>query len=197
MSRCYRSTFCTAALSLLLSACAVIKPVPGGKPAQADMAAFSHWRLEGRIAVQTSADAFQASLSWEHEGRQDRVQVSGPFSQGAFSIILQDDLIFIRDSSGHTRSSRDVSALVRQELGFDVPLSGLRYWVLGVAEPSAGTAKVSYDETGRLQQLQQDGWTLDFQHFVQVGDFLLPQKLAARGSDIRLKLFVDEWVIVR
>ncbi|MCU0736193.1 MAG: lipoprotein insertase outer membrane protein LolB [Methylotetracoccus sp.] len=185
-------------LLILLSACAGVTPPPStGMAKQVKLAALTHWRLEGRIAVQTPDDAFQASLFWEHERQQDRVRVSGPFSQGTFSIILQDDLIFIRDSSGNTKSSRNVPALLQQELGFAVPLSSLRYWVLGVPAPSVIAGQASYDQGGLLRQLRQDGWRLDFQSFVPAGDYLLPQKLAAQGRDLKLKLFVDDWVIVR
>lgn len=188
----------TAVLLLVLAGCAGWKkPVPVAIGTQEDRLALSHWRMEGRIAVRTSQDAFQANLQWEHERKQDRVQVSGPFSQGAYSIVLQDDLIFIRDSSGNSRSSRNIPELLQQELGFAVPLSSLRYWVLGIPEPSESPRYVLYDEAGVLRRLRQHDWMLDFQSFVQVRDFLLPQKVAAQGRDIRLKLFVDDWVIVQ
>lgn len=200
MTRSFGSTcFRWAAIGLLLclSACAAQKrpALLSGRTAQERIAALTHWRLEGRISVQTATEGFQANLFWEHEKQQDRVRVSGPFSQGAYSIVLQDDLIFIRDSNGHTKSSRNAPLLLRQELGVAVPLSSLRYWVLGVSEPSATPADARYAESGQLWQLRQNGWSLDFQNFVQVRDFLLPQKLAAQGRDIKLKLFIDDWII--
>lgn len=185
-------------LLLLLGACAGVKVLPtAGIAGRDELYALSHWRLEGRIAVQTPDDAFQANLFWEHEKQQERLQVSGPFSQGVLSIVLQDDLIFIRDSSGNTKSSRNVPELLRQELGFAVPLSSLRYWALGVSDPAAAPGQASVDQAGQLRQLRQNGWRLDFQKFVSVGDYLLPQKLAAQRDDLRLKLFIDDWVIVR
>ncbi len=181
---------------LWLGSCAVVQP-PAGKTARDKLEALNHWRLEGRIAVQSTNDAFQANLFWEHENRQDRLRVSGPFSQGVLSIVLQDDQILIRDSNGVAKSSRNVKALLKQELGFAVPLSSLRYWVLGISEPAGAPVQAVYDQVGRLRQLRQNGWILDFQNFVAVGDYVLPQKLAARGADLKLKLFVDDWVIVR
>lgn len=196
--RAQLSGFALALGALLLSACAsVTPPASPGMATRLKLAAPTHWRLEGRIAVQTPDDAFQANLFWEHEQQQDRVRISGPFSQGALSIVLQEDLIFIRDHSGNTKSSRNVSALLRQELGFAVPLTSLRYWVLGVPAPTAAARQVSYDAGGLLRELRQDGWRLDYQSFVPAGGYVLPQKLAAQGRDLKLKLFVDDWVIVR
>ncbi len=192
------SGFAVTLWLLLLSGCAAVTPPPSPSMARrVKLAELTHWRLDGRIAVQTPDDAFQASLFWEHERQQDRVRISGPFSQGALSIILQDDLIFIRDSSGNTKSSRNVSALLHQELGFSVPLASLRYWVLGIPAPFAAPGQVSYDPSGLVRRLRQDGWRLDFQTFVPADGYVLPQKLAAQGQDLKLKLFVDDWVIVR
>lgn len=189
--------FSAGAGLLLLSACATVVPLPRGQGAAAEqLAALSHWRLDGRIAVQSPSDAFQAGLSWEHEGRQDRVQVSGPLSQGAYSIVLQDDLILIRDNKGNVRSSRNGAALLRDELGVAVPLAGLRYWVLGLGDPSTTPAERFYDQEGRLRQLSQNGWKLDYLAYTPVGDLVLPQKISARSRDLKLKLFVDDWSIL-
>jgi outer membrane lipoprotein LolB len=184
-------------LLLMMSGCATVKgPSLSAEEGRARVVALAHWRLDGRIAVQTASDAFQARLFWEHENQQDRVRVSGPFSQGVFSIVVQDDLALIRDSSGQTKVSRDLPGLLRRELGFAVPLSSLRYWVLGVSEPSvSGLAR--YDASGQLRQLRQGEWSLDFERFVQVKEFLLPEKLSAKGREVKLKLVVEDWSILR
>lgn len=182
---------------ILLAGCASVGPPAAGRATRnAELVALSHWRLDGRIAVQSSTDAFQAGLVWEHEGRQDRVQVSGPLSQGAYSIVLQDKLILIRDNSGNVRTSRNPAALLRQELGVAVPLASLRYWVLGVADPGGAAPIPVYDDQGRLQQLRQADWVLSYLGFVSAADYELPQKLLAESRDIKLKLIVDDWSIL-
>jgi len=184
-------------LLMVMSGCATVQrpPLPF-EDARARVVALTHWQLEGRIAVQTSSDAFQARLFWEHEKRQDRVRVSGPFSQGVLSIVVQDDLALIRDTSGETRVSRDIPSLLRKELGVAVPLSSLRYWVLGVAEPSV-PGQTRYDAFGQLRQLRQGEWALDFERYVRVGDFVLPEKLSVKGREVKLKLVVEDWAILR
>lgn len=186
-----------AASLSLIAACATVGPPAAGRAARnAELSALTHWRLEGRIAVQSSAEAFQAGLVWEHEGRQDRVQVSGPLGQGAYSIVLQDDLIFVRDDHGNVRTSRNPATLLRQEIGVAVPLASLRYWVLGIADPGGAGPIPVYDDQGRLQQLRQADWVLSYRGFVPAADYDLPQKLLAESRDIKLKLIVDNWVIL-
>jgi outer membrane lipoprotein LolB len=151
--------------------------------------------MDGRIAVQTLSEGFHASILWEHEKAQDRVQVSGPLNQGGVSIVLQDDLILIRDDRGEVKTSRDAAALVREELGFPVPLASLRYWVIGVPRP-ARDAVPRYDGAGLLRELKQEGWSLAYEQFVSVHGVVLPQKLSARGDEMKLKLVVDDWEIL-
>lgn len=188
----------TVVCLILLSACASVAPPMAGRAAQqTELLALKHWRMDGRIAVQSATEAFQAGLVWEHEGRQDRVQVSGPLSQGAYSIVLQDHLILVRDQNGNLRTSNNPSALLRSELGVAVPLASLRYWVLGMADPGGASPLPVFDNQGRLRELRQADWVLSYPGFVAAGDYELPQKLLAESRDIKLKLVVDDWSILR
>jgi outer membrane biogenesis lipoprotein LolB len=68
--------------------------------------------------------------------------------------------------------------------------------VLGVAEPSV-TGQTRYDAFGQLRQLRQGEWALDFERYVRVGDFVLPEKLSVKGREVKLKLVVEDWAILR
>ncbi|WP_139557387.1 lipoprotein insertase outer membrane protein LolB [Methylotetracoccus oryzae] len=183
-------------LGLAASGCAPrLPPVAATPDAQSRLLGLTHWRMVGRIGAQTASEGFHGSIRWEHENAQDRVQVSGPLSQGGVSIVLQDDWILIRDDRGEVKTSRDAAALVRQELGFPVPLSSLRYWVIGVPRP-ARDAVPRYDAAGLLRELKQEGWSLAYEQFVSAQGVALPRKLSASGDEMKLKLVVDEWEIL-
>jgi outer membrane lipoprotein LolB len=179
-----------------LTGCAVFKKEPP-RPALAPKAEEKNydlkvWQLEGRIGVQTANDAWQANLFWEHDAEQDRLRVSGPFSQGMVSIILQKDLIYVNEGDGVTELSRDPDAMLKDRLGFAVPLSSLRYWIVGLPDPNETHTPV-YGESGSLLGFRQSGWTLQFQNYMNVGDRVMPQKIAIQGPDVRLKLIADSW----
>lgn len=161
---------------------------------QARLARMEYWKLEGRIAVQTAEDAWQANLIWEHDAGQDRLRVFGPLSQGMVSIVLQDDLVLINEGNGSERISRDPDALLKEKLGFSIPLKNLRYWVLGVPAPFE-PSETDLDSEGRLQRLRQSGWSLDYERYGHWERFVLPQKLVIRGRTLKLKLFADDWTV--
>ncbi|MGX2041977.1 lipoprotein insertase outer membrane protein LolB [Methylocaldum sp. MU1018] len=183
------------ALIASLAGCAVLEkgPVPLSRLEEKNYDLKS-WRLEGRIGVQTANDAWQANLFWEHDTNQDRLRVSGPFSQGMVSIVLQKDLIYINEGGGVTESSRDPDAMLKDRLGFVVPLSSLRYWITGLPDPNRDHTPL-YEEAGSLRGFRQSGWTLRFERYMTVDDRVMPQKMAIQGPEVKLKLIADNWRI--
>lgn len=195
MARDFLISFLAFAL-LGLAGCAAMRREPAAVADQQTLVShLGKWRLEGRIAVRTIQDAWQANLVWEHEGKQDRLRFSGPLSQGVVSIILQEDLIFINEGNGVERMSRDPDALLIEKLGFSVPLASLRYWILGVPVPFEESAAMELDATGRLRHLQQSDWALDFERYGYWNGVSLPQKILIRNPNLRIRLFADEWII--
>jgi outer membrane lipoprotein LolB len=156
--------------------------------------ALKAWRLEGRVGVQTAKDAWHANLFWEHEADQDRLRISGPLNQGMLSIVVQKDLIYLNEGNGIGEMSRDPEALLKRRLGFAVPLSSLRYWILGLPDPAIAFVP-SYDEKGGLTGFRQLGWLLGLDRFMKVGARVLPQKMLIQGSEVKLKLIADSWEI--
>ena len=162
--------------------------------AEDELYALKVWRLEGRVGVQTAKNAWHANLFWDHEADQDRLRISGPLSQGLLSIIVQKDLIYVSDGSGKGEMSRDPVALLERRLGFAVPLSSLRYWVLGVPDP-VETFVTEVADANSSRRFLQKGWLLDVERLVKVGRFSVPQKVLIQGGGVKLKLIADYWEI--
>ncbi len=166
---------------------------PRSTEAQQQLYAIKAWTLEGRIAVKSGNEGWSANLFWEHDGGQERLRLYGPFGQGAVSIILQNQMIYINEGNGVVNSSRDPEELLTRKLGFSVPLGSLRYWVLGLPAPDI-SYQAELDDKGGLKGFQQQAWVLGFENFENVGNFVMPQKMTIQGSQVRLRLVVDEWV---
>lgn len=180
-----------------LTGCGLVGPnlarVPSLSQTQASLYTLKSWRMDGRIGVQTGSDAWQANLFWEHDATQDRLRVSGPLSQGMVSIVIQQDLIFINLGEGRTELSHNPEALLRERLGFSVPLPSLRYWILGLPDPARAYTTASGG--GPWNGFQQSGWTVVLERFLDVGSRLLPQKIRVQGGEVRLKIVADNWEI--
>jgi outer membrane lipoprotein LolB len=155
-------------------------------------ATIKSWSMDGRIGVQAADQAWQADLYWEHDAAQDRLRISGPLSQGLVSIVVQKDLIYVNEGNGVTRLSRDPDTMLRQRLGFAVPLTSLRYWMMGVPDPEKSSLPMA-GEGGGAGGFQQSGWRIYPDNLASVDGWMLPQKLRAQGAGVKLKILADNW----
>jgi len=149
------------------------------------------WRLEGRVAVQTAAEAWSANLVWKHDPDTDHLALSGPMQQRAATILARKDFVSFRSADGMDIVASDADALLRERVGIAIPLRVLRYWVLGVPAPEHDFAPDSSAEDAR--DFLQLGWTLHYGEYLPVDEVRLPRKLTATGEGMKLKLVIDEW----
>ena len=185
-------------LFALLPGCALLQkppaPTPSTDAVRQALYALKTWSMEGRIGAQTREDAWQANLHWEHDPAQDRLRISGPFSQGTVSIVLQKDLILINEGQGVAQLSRDPETALRERLGFNVPLASLRHWILGLPDPGQQYLPMPMGD-GSISGFRQLGWTVSLDQFISVGAHSVPRKLRAQGSGVKLKIIADHWEI--
>ncbi len=185
-------------LATLMPGCALFREeavlAPASAEARQSLYALTNWRMEGRIGAQTAEDSWHANLFWEHDSTQDRLRVSGPLSQGMISIVLQKDLIYINEGHGVTQLSNDPDAMLRERLGFAVPLASLRYWILGVPDPNMESAVIPA-EGNSPGGFQQSGWVVRMDNYMNAGNHAMPRKMRVQGSGVKLKIIADNWEI--
>ena len=68
-------------------------------------------------------------------GTRSQVSLEGPLGAGGVQITADGDTLSIVNSHGDHLDSDAARAELAARLGFDPPLSSLRYWILGVPDP--------------------------------------------------------------
>lgn len=174
-----RARLCAAATALLLSACATIE---FERPAR-DLV----FELVGRIAVKYKNDAASGTVAWRHGAEADEMLLSSPFGQGVARIVRSKNIVTLTTSEGHDVSATDAEALTEQVLGFRIPLAGLADWVRGRAGP--GEARRRMDAAGRLAELEQAGWKIEY--LAWEGN--LPSRLRLLYPGVELRLAISDW----
>ena len=184
------------AAATLLSAC-VTAPPPAPPPRPwaeraALLQAVQHFDVNGRLATSNGKEGFSAGLHWLQQGSDADLQLTGPLGFGAAHVQLQDGQVSITTSDGKTLAGAAAAAQLARLLGFDPPLQSLRYWVLGVNDPTT-SAERSLDEQHRLVELQQDGWQVVYDEYVPVQRHWLPRRLTLTHQQLRLRLVINAW----
>ena len=78
--------------------------------------------------------------------------------------------------------------LLDRQVGWHVPLAGLRYWIVGRTQPHTTVGSLELDGVGRLKTLEQAGWTIRYQRYEAIGDLQLPTKLELENPRLSARL---------
>ena len=187
----------TAALAcLLLCACATVPrttapPTPWAQRLAA-LQAINHFELSGRVAAATATEGFSAGLRWQQQDDRASIDLSAPLGLGAAHIEQTAANLELTTSTGQTLQSAAASTELRARLGFDPPLTSLRFWILGASDP-ATSAQEWLDPEQRLAHLEQDGWQVDYSDYILVREQWLPQRLSMTRGSLRLRVVIETW----
>jgi outer membrane lipoprotein LolB len=179
--------------SLLLAACATTRrappaPAQGWEQRASDLQRQRSWQLDGRAAVAVAAQGWQATLNWRQHGDSEEVHLSGPFGVGALVLERTPDGLSLNGAP----PSDAVTNQLQEKLGFELPLEHLRFWLLGVPDPSAAF-EVKRNEQDRASQLRQADWSIDYDRYMPVAGDLLPAHLVLSREGVRVRIAVDHW----
>jgi len=207
--------YCLLLMSLWLFGCASsqVKEVASEKidwqHQQQVLQKVKQWSINGRIAVQTNNDGGQADYSWQQLNTTDyKIHLQAPLGAGTTWINGDARGVSLRTSSGDALYDTDVDKLMLQMNGWPLPVSGLRYWVLGLPSGSSAYSVSEWAINGLPRVMLQDGWRIEFRRYKKVSGILVPHKLFIRrvglqnigdlennGEDIDVRLIIRQWSI--
>jgi len=191
--------FCAAALAAaLVAGCvtpksAALPDIGNWDARQGVLAALDEWEFSGRIAVKTANDGFNGKLRWAQDQESFEVTASGPLGAGAVRVESDGHSVRFTDKEGETTELEDAELEFRYRYGWTIPVRSLRYWALGIPDPS-GPADTVIDEDGKLTSLRQRDWSVTFSRYDEGGGQMMPKVLTAENADTRVRLVIDYWI---
>ncbi len=186
------------AVSILLScavltACVTAKRAPAPQPVGweqrvAQLQKLDSWRLDGRAAVAVGTQGWQATLNWRQHSDSAEVHLSGPLGIGALVLKRGAAGLSLNDAP----PSDAVLGQLQGRLGFELPIDHLRFWLLGVPDPSAAF-ELKRNDLDRASQLIQDDWTIGIDRYMPFDGDSLPAHLVLTREGVRVRIAVDRW----
>jgi outer membrane lipoprotein LolB len=153
---------------------------------------LDRYNLNGRVAVAANGQGFSASLRYEQLPKGSNLALDGPLGIGGLRVALEGEDLEIATSRGEKLDGDAARAELERRLGFALPLSELRWWLLGI--PAPGEASVNQDGgSGEIRDFTQNGWRVSINTRAAGLGFSLPQRLTAERDGARLKLLVERW----
>lgn len=179
--------------ALLIAGCSQLpsRPTPAGAPAAWAAPEWTDWELRGRIAVRAGDAGWHASLSWRQTGEVFDLDLSGPLGQGALRLHGDAGGVGLERADGLRDWAPDADVLLMRHTGWSLPVSGLRYWVQGLAVPGRA-AEWERAADGRPLRLRQDGWDIRYVDYLEPpGQSPRPRRIELERAGLTARLLID------
>ncbi|MBI5006125.1 MAG: outer membrane lipoprotein LolB [Nitrosomonadales bacterium] len=173
-------------LLLLLTGCATA-PVEMQRPSLDD----APFAFNGRVSVKQGGKREKAGVRWVHNNAGDEILLLAPLGQ-TVARIRRDENKATLEASGRGYVAQDMESLMLQVLGWQLPLSGMRYWIVGLPAPE-GESSIELADSGQLSVLRQQDWEISYTRYASGALDALPLRLSLRREGMEVLLLIDEW----
>jgi outer membrane lipoprotein LolB len=189
------------ALALLLAGCAGLAPqesVEGPGNAEdwaahkAQVSEIDGWQISGKIGIRAPQDSGSGTLFWLQRQDYFDIRLSGPLGRGATRLTGRPEAVALEVAGQGRFEAKSPEALVESQLGWQLPVSNLLWWVRGLPAPDS-RSRVALDANGRLASLQQDGWDVQYLGYSEEDGYTLPSRIKLAGRDLQITLVVKDW----
>ena len=99
----------------------------------------------------------------------------------------------LKNTKGQIITANSLPEIMQEQLGWQLPVTALQYWVRGLIAP--GASQAHYNTFGLLSQLKQNGFLVRFDRYQRKGQYDLPSILTITGHQLKIKLVIKQWRI--
>ena len=181
----------------LLSACAVIAP-----PAEENsdwarqrdqLQDLDSWELSGRVNVRYDNESHTPRIIWLQQNVEYHIRLWGTFNAGNTLIVGRPGYVTL-ENDGETVDASSPEELILRQMGYELPVSQLNYWIKGLPSPDS-EAQLSFNELNQLTTIEQADWTINLSDMRQYGPISLPRRveLTRPRNDIWLRFIGLNW----
>lgn len=158
---------------------------------QAELKELRSWEISGKIGIKTPDSNNSASLKWLQEEQNYQIDIRGPWGQGGASISGQPGKVTVDVASEGTFEGPDPEFILYQQLGWELPISDIYWWIRGLPAPNKPYQHILLDN--RLQSLQQNGWEIQYLRYNSLSP-ALPRKLKLNRNGLNITVVVNSWI---
>lgn len=189
---------CATLLELLPREAEPAAPEAAWQTHAEELSLLRSWSLHGTLAVRpTDGDASRVTMRWRQSPDSYLVRFMGPLGVGLFEVEGTATAVEARFPDGRRASAASPEALLEQEIGWSVPLQGLRYWIVGAPVPDGAPLKMELDDQGRLARLEQAGWTVVYERYGALDGLSLPERIRFSNESVDATIVVRRWKVER
>ena len=154
----------------------------------------SDWTLHGRLALSNGRDGGSGQLTWRQSPQRAELRFIGALGRGSWRLQVTEHGAELESAAIGLVRDADVETLLRDQLGWELPVDSMRYWVSGMLNPGLTGTDV-FDRRGRLLRLRQAGWLVVYDGWIDVQGTWLPRKVTATRGGNQIRILVKKWTL--
>lgn len=183
-------------VGLLLAGCHALPKSQEGQASswqvhQQTLSAIHSWDIAGKFAFHKDKTTL-GSFDWEQKGEQFSLHFVGPLSVGSARMQGDNKRVSFRQQDKEALLGDSPETLLKEHMGWEMPLSPMRYWVKGQLAPGKD-AKILWDKQQHLRSIKQLGWEVILTDYVEQKGKVLPTRLTMKRGDVWVKLVIKSW----
>ncbi len=153
------------------------------------------WEMRGRVDVRYNDESNTPRIRWAQQPDHYNIRLWGTLNAGNTLITGVPGLVTL-EQGNDVLTAASAEDLILQQLGYELPVSYLEYWVKGIPSPASGF-ELEFNELNQLESLRQDGWTISYPDIRQYGELTLPRRVDVTRpkNDIRLRFIGLSWTL--
>lgn len=162
-------------VSLLMVACSGV-PKNSASLGLINTSDSRYIQRQGRFSVlvydkltHRSIDSVQGLFTWVSDANYSVLDLNSPLGQTLARIDIHPSHATLTEADGHVTKAKTPEELIVKVIGWEMPISGLTYWLKGSPMPIAPFSHVIYDTQRKISAFRQLGWRVSLQQYDTVG----------------------------
>jgi outer membrane lipoprotein LolB len=156
------------------------------------LASLDGWQINGKVGIRAPKDSGSGTLFWLQRQDYYDIRLSGPLGRGAARLTGRPGAVSLEVANQGRYDAPDPETLLKDQLGWKLPVSHLVWWVRGLPAPDSKSS-LTLDSDSRLSNLEQDGWQIEYLSYTEQNGYTLPERMKLHGQDLDVTLVIKDW----
>jgi outer membrane lipoprotein LolB len=161
---------------------------------EAKLAPIKSWTLTAHIGVSDGKDGGSGELVWKQSGDAYDFTVHAPVTGKTWKLSGDASRATLEGVDPQPDTGRNPDRLLKDRLGWDVPLAQLSDWVRGL-RAKGSSPSTTYDAQNLPAVIEQDGWKVEYRDWFTDRNPPLPKKVFATRGNSRVRVSIEDWSI--
>lgn len=160
-------------------------------PPASDQNLDSNFYLAGKLIVRSGEEATSLRFSWQQAQDGYRIRLWGPLG-AARTELVGDQAVLQVSRQGEVVAAGPAQEIMQTELGWQVPLSALGYWVRGRPDQKSPAYDLRRDQAQRLIAFSQHQTDIALEQFEGSGERWVPRRITVSRGSLTIKLMISQ-----